>query len=100
MRRHAIGDWFFRLTFVVPLTAAALLLGILGMLGIADLLGVTVASSPAWPLFLGSAVGVLGLAIVLRLALLAVALVGSIALTVGATVRAVGHMVRSSLRGM
>ena len=100
MRQRTIGDWFFLLTFAVPITAAVLLLGLLGLLGIADLCGAATLSDSVWKVFLGTAAGFLGLAFLIRVAVLVAAAVGMLLLTIQRASQGVALALRMAFRGM
>jgi hypothetical protein len=76
MRQRTKAAWLFRLTFALPIAAAVLLLGSLGVIGIAEWCGGGALCSTLWTVFLGSAAAILGLALVIRVALLIAAALG------------------------
>ena len=99
MRQRTIGDWFFRLTFVLPVFAAIALLGTLGLLGVADWCGGGALCASLWKVFLGAAAGFLGLALLIRVVVLALAAVGMFALVVQRLSQGAALLMRTALRG-
>ena len=100
MRQRTIGDWFFRLTFALPLAAAVLMLGLLGLLGIADLWGGGAFGTTVWKVFLGAAAGLLGLVFAIRVLVLVAAAIGMILLTARQAAHGAILFARTALRGM
>ena len=100
MRRRTIGDWFFLLTFAVPLIAAVSLLGLLGLLRILDLFGANTLSSNVWPVFLATAAGFVGLVFLFRLVVLVAGAVAVILLALSRTARGATLLVKTTFRGV
>lgn len=100
MRRRTIGDWFFLLTFAVPMTAAISLLGLLGLLNILDLFGAETLGSKVWPVFLAAAAGFLGLVFLFRVVILVAGVIGMIMLMLHRAAQGTALLVRTTFRGV
>jgi hypothetical protein len=101
MRRRTISDWFFLLTVAVPMTAAAFLLCLLGLLGILDLFGAETVGGPLWAVFLGAAVGFLGLVFLFRVMILVAGVIALLMLTLRRTAQGTAMLVmRAISRGV
>lgn len=100
MRQHTIGNWFSRLTFTLPVAAAVLLLGSLGLIGIANWCGAGALCDTLWMVFLGLAAGLLGLALLIRVAVIGAAAIGLVVLTTQRAAHGAALLVRTALRGM
>jgi hypothetical protein len=100
MRQRTKTDWLFRLTFALPIAAAVLLLGSLGLIGIAEWCGGGALCSTLWTVFLGSAAVFLGLAFVIRVALLVATALGLVVLGTRRAAHGAALLVRTALRGM
>ncbi len=100
MRQRTNNGWFFRLTFAVPMVAAVSLLGLLGVIAIADLCGGGAFCSSAWKVFLGASAGLLGLVFLSRVVVLLAAALGLIILTVHRAAHGAALLVRTTLRGV
>lgn len=100
MRHRSRTDWFFRFTFTLPVAAAVLLLGSLGLIGIADWCGAGALCNTLWMVFLGTATGLLALALAIRVAVLIAATLGLVVFATRRAAHGAALVVRTTLRGL
>jgi hypothetical protein len=100
MRQRTKTDWLLGLTFALPIAAAVLLLGSLGVIGIAEWCGGGALCNTLWTVFLGSAAVFLGLALVIRIALLVATALGLVVMVTQRAAHGAALLVRTTLRGM
>jgi hypothetical protein len=100
MRHRARTDLLFRLTFTLPVAAAILLLGSLGLIGIADWCGAGALCNTLWTVFLGAAAALLALALVIRVAFLVAAALGLVVVATQRAAHGAALVIRTTLRGL
>jgi hypothetical protein len=100
MRQHAIGNWLVRAVFILPLVAAGLLLGSLGLMGIATWCGAVAICDVLLTVFLGLAVGLLAVSFLIKATATVAAALGLIVMTIRRAALGATLLVRMALRGL